>query len=63
MPAPVNPWDIVVQKLGDKLFFDKRDESGFDYCPTVSETSHDPPQPSEDAENVNTPGGSRSRRR
>ena len=53
-PRSVNPWDIVVQKLGDKLFFDKRDESGFDYL-TVSETSHDPPQPSEDAENVNTP--------
>ena len=37
-----------------QLFFDKRDSSQFDYL-TVSETSHDPPQPSEDAENVNTP--------
>ena len=25
----VHSWDIVVQKIGDKLFFDKRDDSEF----------------------------------
>lgn len=34
-------WDIVVQKIGDKLFFDKRDNT-FDLL-TVNETSNEPP--------------------
>jgi len=59
----VYPWDIVVQKLPDgKIFFDKRDDSQFDFL-TVSETSNDPPksetfdEENEDnkKDNINTP--------
>jgi len=38
----VYPWDIVVQRVGSKLFFDKRDGAFFDFL-TVNETSIDPP--------------------
>ncbi|KAL7579850.1 hypothetical protein ACA910_004862 [Epithemia clementina (nom. ined.)] len=39
----VYPWDIVIEKLpGGTLFFDKRDNSQFDYL-TVSETAYSPP--------------------
>jgi translation initiation factor 3 subunit D len=48
----VYPWDIVIQKLpGGVLFFDKRDNSAFDYL-TVCETAHNPPQ---DEDGYNTP--------
>lgn len=48
----VFPWDIVVQKLpGGTLFFDKRDNSQFDYL-TVYETSYNPPT---DEDGINTP--------
>mmetsp|Transcript_38000 Transcript_38000/g.49199 ORF Transcript_38000/g.49199 Transcript_38000/m.49199 type:complete len:574 (+) Transcript_38000:24-1745(+) len=53
-PRSVYPWDIVVQKMGNSIFFDKRDDSQFDYL-TVSETSSDPPIPSEDPEAINSP--------
>jgi translation initiation factor 3 subunit D len=43
-------WDIVVQKIGDKLFFDKRDNT-FDLL-TVNETSNEPPV--DDPEMLNT---------
>ncbi|EDO35013.1 predicted protein [Nematostella vectensis] len=33
-------WDIVVQRVGSKLFFDKRDDSEFDLL-TVGETAND----------------------
>jgi len=36
-------WDIVVHKIGDKIFFDKRENTEFDLL-TVSETSAEPPQ-------------------
>jgi translation initiation factor 3 subunit D len=43
----VYPWDIVVQKLpGGTLFFDKRDNSQFDYL-TVHETAYNPPSDEE----------------
>lgn len=35
-------WDIVIEKIGDKLFFDKRDNTEFDLL-TVNETSIEPP--------------------
>ncbi|KAI9317890.1 eukaryotic translation initiation factor 3 subunit D [Dichotomocladium elegans] len=38
----VHPWDIVVQKVGDKVILDKRPNSIFDYVP-VNENSVDPP--------------------
>ncbi|XP_021951551.1 eukaryotic translation initiation factor 3 subunit D [Folsomia candida] len=43
-------WDIVVQKIGEKLFFDKRDNT-FDLL-TVNETSNEPPV--DDPEMLNT---------
>merc|ERR1712117_217867 len=45
-------WDIVVQKIGGKVFLDKRDNTEFD-LPTVSETSAEPPQ--EEGSNMNSP--------
>lgn len=55
----VYPWDIVVQKLpgSGAIFFDKRDDSQFDYL-TVNETSNVPPSPNkseDDPEGINTP--------
>lgn len=46
-------WDIIVQRVGNKLFFDKRDDSEFDLL-TVSETANEPPQ-EEGANNINFP--------
>lgn len=42
----VNSWDIIAHRVGNKLFFDKRDSSGFANpidSITVSETAQDPP--------------------
>ncbi|KAK0394643.1 hypothetical protein QR680_000853 [Steinernema hermaphroditum] len=42
----VYSWDIIAHRIGDKLFFDKRDTGGFSNpvdALTVSETSIDPP--------------------
>ena len=48
----VYSWDIIVQRVGKKLFFDKRDDSEFDLL-TVSETATEPPQ--DDATSINSP--------
>jgi len=57
-PRSVNPWDLVVQKFDNggepTVFFDKRDDSKFDFL-TVSETASDPPMPSDDPEAMNSP--------
>ncbi|KAF7996885.1 hypothetical protein HCN44_002531 [Aphidius gifuensis] len=45
-------WDIVIEKIGDKLFFDKRDNTEFDLL-TVNETSIEPPQ--DDGNILNSP--------
>jgi len=45
-------WDIIVQRVGKKLFFDKRDDSEFDLL-TVSETAIEPPQ--DDPGSINAP--------
>lgn len=42
-PRGVASWDVVVQRVGDKLFFDKRDGSLMDVL-SVNETAHDPPR-------------------
>ena len=42
-PRTVNPWDIVIVREGNKLFFDKRDGGPFDTV-TVNENAADPPQ-------------------
>jgi len=48
----VYSWDIVVQKIGGKVFLDKRDNTEFDLL-TVSETSTEPPQ--DEGSNLNSP--------
>ncbi|XP_073975329.1 eukaryotic translation initiation factor 3 subunit d1 [Rhodnius prolixus] len=45
-------WDIVIEKIGDKLFFDKRDNTEFDLL-TVNETSVEPP--CDDSTSLNSP--------
>jgi len=45
-------WDIVVQKIGGKVFLDKRDNTEFDLL-TVSETAAEPPQ--EEGNSLNSP--------
>ena len=42
-PRSVYPWDIVIVREGNKLFFDKRDGGPFDTV-TVNENATDPPQ-------------------
>ncbi|THH14307.1 hypothetical protein EW146_g6016 [Bondarzewia mesenterica] len=42
-PRSLNPWDIVIVREGNKLFFDKRDGGPFDTV-TVNENASDPPQ-------------------
>jgi len=45
-------WDIVVDKVGNKIFFDKRENTEFDLL-TVSETSTEPPQ--DEGNSTNSP--------
>lgn len=52
-PRSVFPWDIVVQRVNNMVFFDKRDESTFDLL-TVNENSSEPPQ-SDDPTAINHP--------
>jgi len=39
-------WDVVIEKLGTKVFLDKRDNTQFDLL-TVNETSQEPPMDEE----------------
>ncbi|XP_077979592.1 eukaryotic translation initiation factor 3 subunit D-like isoform X2 [Glandiceps talaboti] len=48
----VYSWDVVVQHVGGRLFFDKRDDSEFDLL-TVNETATEPPQ--EEGNHINAP--------
>jgi translation initiation factor 3 subunit D len=48
----VYSWDIVVDKIGGKIFFDKRENTEFDLL-TVSETSSEPPQ--DEGNSTNSP--------
>lgn len=41
-PRSVYPWDVVIVREGNKLFFDKRDGGPFDTV-TVNENAADPP--------------------
>jgi translation initiation factor 3 subunit D len=50
----VYPWDIVIVREGDKLFFDKRDGGPFDTV-TVNENATDPPQDPPIANNAQNP--------
>ncbi|KAK9471722.1 eukaryotic translation initiation factor 3 subunit D [Dipodascopsis tothii] len=55
-PRSVYPWDIVVVREGDKLFFDKREGGPLDYV-TVNENAIDPPLELADGSKdvINTP--------
>jgi len=58
-PRSVYPWDIVITKIpgSGALFFDRRDDSQFDYL-TVNETANNPPsnnKADDDPEGINTP--------
>ncbi|KAI3732044.1 hypothetical protein L1987_63241 [Smallanthus sonchifolius] len=46
-PRSVHSWDIVIQRVGNKLFFDKRDGSQLDLL-SVNETSQEPLPESKD---------------
>jgi len=48
----VNSWDIIVRRIGDKLFFDRRDGSEIDMV-SVNETANEPP--GEDNVGINDP--------
>merc|ERR1712025_359169 len=48
----VYSWDIVVQKIGGKIFLDKRDNTEFDLL-SVSETAAEPPQ--DEGSSLNSP--------
>ncbi|EJW79068.1 hypothetical protein WUBG_10024 [Wuchereria bancrofti] len=53
----VYSWDVIAYRVGDKLFFDKRDTGGFSNpvdALTVSETSPDAPN-SDDTTSINHP--------
>ena len=52
-PRSVYPWDIVVERVGGNIFFDKREDSDFDLL-TVNETAYDTP-PSDDPNSINHP--------
>lgn len=41
-PRSYYSWDIIIQRVGSRLFFDKRDDSDFDLL-TVNETANDLP--------------------
>lgn len=52
----VYPWDIVVIREGDKLYFDKRENGPVDFV-SVNENATDPPQETlEGKDSVNTAG-------
>ncbi|RKP39984.1 eukaryotic translation initiation factor 3 subunit D, partial [Dimargaris cristalligena] len=48
------PWDIIVNRVGDKLYLDKRTGGPLDFV-TVNENAADPPIESSDKDAVNTP--------
>jgi translation initiation factor 3 subunit D len=51
----VSSWDIVVQRVDNKLFFDKREDSNFDLL-TVNETAAEPPYVDDEGKNsINSP--------
>jgi translation initiation factor 3 subunit D len=51
-PRSIYPWDVVANRVGNQLFFDKRDGSTFDYV-TVGETALNPPEEDNVGEAIN----------
>ncbi|KAG8865139.1 hypothetical protein FRB96_000028 [Tulasnella sp. 330] len=55
-PRSVYPWDIIITREEDTLYFDKRDGGPFDFI-TVNENAADPPnEVDKDKDSMNTPG-------
>ncbi|EJU06290.1 translation initiation factor eIF-3 subunit D [Dacryopinax primogenitus] len=50
----VYPWDLIINREGNKLFFDKRDGGGFDTI-SVNENAADPPAEKENKDDINNP--------
>merc|ERR1711916_85611 len=50
----VDPWDLVVKRIGDYLFIDKRDDGTFDF-PRVRETATEPPNDDNGKTFINAP--------
>ncbi|KAG0238005.1 hypothetical protein BGW41_008270 [Actinomortierella wolfii] len=53
-PRSVYPWDIVINRVGDKVIFDTREGSQVDYV-SVNENASDPPMDTGDKDNINSP--------
>ncbi|CAB4397368.1 unnamed protein product [Rhizophagus irregularis] len=53
-PRSVYPWDIIINRVENKLFFDKRDTGVYENI-TVNENSFDPPLETGDKDNINSP--------
>jgi translation initiation factor 3 subunit D len=49
-PRSYYSWDIIIQRVGSRLFLDKRDDSDFDLL-TVNETANELPVPAEGGHN------------
>lgn len=52
-PRSVFSWDIIIQKVNNMVFLDKREGSTFDFL-TVSETAREPPV-ADDVDSINHP--------
>ncbi|KAJ1678233.1 hypothetical protein EV182_004498 [Spiromyces aspiralis] len=53
-PRTVQPWDIVINRVEDRLYLDKRDGGPLDYL-TVNENAVDPPSEGVDKSSINAP--------
>ncbi len=53
-PRSIYSWDLVIQKSGNTIFIDKRENTTIDLL-TVSETAHDPPQNADGVDECNYP--------
>ena len=53
-PRSVYSWDIIIEKINNIIFLDKRDNSNFDLL-TVSESAGEPPIATDDVEECNHP--------
>ncbi|CAG8544266.1 13237_t:CDS:2, partial [Ambispora leptoticha] len=53
-PRTVYPWDMIINRVGNKLFFDKRNNGVYDYI-TVNENAAEPPNETGDKDNINSP--------
>ncbi|KAJ1815377.1 hypothetical protein LPJ56_002683 [Coemansia sp. RSA 2599] len=46
-------WDVVVNRVGDRVFFDKRDGGPMDFAPVNENASPPPPSEAKDASSIN----------